>query len=336
MKIAQDQTQLIGNTPLLRIPSLSNITGCEILAKCESQNPGGSIKDRAALKMVQNAMARGDLKPGMTIVEGTAGNTGIGLALVARAFNLNMKVVMPKGQASEKQNMIEMFGAELHLVDPVPFANQEHFYHTARRMAEENKDFWWANQFENTDNFLAHYEHTGPEIFQQTNGDLDFFVCAAGTGGTIGGNSKYLKEKISNIKTYLVDPKGSGLHQFMQSGEFKSEGTSITEGIGIMRETANFSNANLDGSFSIDDSTHISLARYVQQRDGIILGTSSSLNVCAAFKLGLQNRDSGKRILTFICDLGERSASKMLNDKFLEEKGINFSKGLDQIENDLK
>lgn len=336
MKIAENQAALIGNTPILKIPSLSKLTGCEILVKCESFNPGGSIKDRAALKMVQNAINRGDLKEGMTIVEGTAGNTGIGLALVAKSFGLEMLAVMPKGQTLEKQNMIEAFGAKLKLVDPVPFANENHFYHTAKRLGSEKPGHWWANQFENEDNFLAHYEHTAPEIYQQIEGNLDFFVCAAGTGGTIGGNSKFLKEKIPSLKTYLVDPEGSGLHSFLENGEFKAQGSSITEGIGIMRKTANFSQAILDGSFSIDDSTHISLSRYVKEQDGIILGTSSSLNVCAAFKLGLNNLNSGKRILTFLCDLGERSASKMQNDEFLDEKGINFKLSLEEIKNNLK
>ncbi|MAZ47844.1 MAG: cysteine synthase A [Halobacteriovoraceae bacterium] len=336
MKIAKNQAELIGNTPILKIPSLSKITGCEILVKCESFNPGGSIKDRAALKMVQNAIDRGDLKEGMTIVEGTAGNTGIGLALVAKSFGLEMLAVMPKGQTLEKQSMIEAFGAKLKLVDPVPFANENHFYHTAQRLGSENPNYWWANQFENNDNFLAHYEHTAPEIYQQLQGELDFFVCAAGTGGTIGGNSKFLKEKIPTIKTFLVDPQGSGLHSFIKDGEFKAQGSSITEGIGIMRKTANFSKALLDGSFSIDDSTHISLSRHIKDQDGIILGTSSSLNVCAAFKLGLKNQNSGKRILTFLCDLGERSASKMQNEEFLNEKQINFKLSLEEIKNKLK
>lgn len=335
MNFAKDQAALIGNTPILKIPSLSEITGCEIFVKCESMNPGGSIKDRAALKMVQNAIKRGELKPGMTIVEGTAGNTGIGLAVVAKSLGLKMLAVMPKGQTIEKQNMIEMFGAKLNLVDPVPFANENHFYHTAKRLGSEQKDFWWANQFENTDNFQAHYEHTAPEILEQFSGHLDFFVCAAGTGGTIGGNSKFLKENIPHIKTYLVDPGGSGLHSFLTTGEFKATGGSITEGIGIMRETANFSQAELDGSFTIDDSTHVSLSRYVREKDGIILGTSSSINLCAAFKLGLENQGSGKRILTFMCDLGERSASKMFNEELLKEKEIDFELSLEQIKENL-
>lgn len=330
MKVANNQSQLIGNTPLLKIDSLSTLSGCDIYLKCESFNPGGSIKDRAALKMVENALKRGDLKQGMTIVEGTAGNTGIGLAVVAKSLGLNMLAVMPKGQAIEKERMLTLFGAELKLVDPVPFKDENHFYHTAKRIAQENKNFWWANQFENTDNFLAHYEHTGPEIKEQLNGDLDYFVCAAGTGGTIGGNSLYLKENIPKIKTYLVDPNGSGLHSFLKTGEFKSQGGSITEGIGIMRETQNFAKAKLDGSLTINDNIIISLAHYIREKDGIILGSSSALNTAAAFKIALENKDSKKKILTFMCDLGERSYSKMYNKEFLNEKGLNYS--LDIIE----
>lgn len=336
MNLAKKQSELIGNTPIVKINSLSERTGCEIYIKCESFNPGGSIKDRAALKMVQNAMKRGDLRAGMTIVEGTAGNTGIGLAVVAKSLGLKMLAVMPEGQALEKERMLELFGAELKLVKPVPFANENHFYHTAKRLGEENENYWWANQFENHDNFLAHYEHTAPEIEKQFDGKLDFFVCAAGTGGTIGGNSKYLKEKIPNIKCFLVDPNGSGLHHFMQTGEFKAEGGSITEGIGIMRETHNFSKAQLDGSFSIDDSTHVSLSRFVRDQDGIVLGSSSALNLAAAYKIALANMNTGKRILTFMCDLGERSYSKMYNDSFLKVKGIDYSLSLEKIEENLK
>lgn len=335
METAALQSDLIGNTPILKVQSLSEISGCDIFVKCESFNPGGSIKDRAAKKMVEKAIERGDLKPGMTIVEGTAGNTGIGLAVVAKSLGYKMLAVMPKGQAIEKERMLTLFGAQLKLVDPVPFKNENHFYHSARRLAEENENYWWANQFENTDNFLAHYEHTAPEIVEQMNGQLDFFVCAAGTGGTISGNSKYLKENIDGIECYLVDPYGSGLHHFLEHQEFKSSGTSITEGIGIMRETANFKNAQIDGSFQIEDSYHVSLARYVREHDGLVLGTSSAINLASAFKIALDNKNSNKKVLTFMCDLGERSYSKMYNDDFLNEKGINFNLTIDEIEKGL-
>lgn len=332
MNTNSNLAKLIGNTPILKVPSLSQISQSDIYLKCESFNPGGSIKDRAALKMVENAIKRGDLKPGMTIVEGTAGNTGIGLALVAKSFGLKMKAVMPKGQAVEKERMLELFGAELILVDPVPFANENHFYHTAKRLGDQ-PNHWWANQFENEDNYLAHYKHTAPEIVDQLDKKLDFFVCAAGTGGTIGGNSKYLKENLPKIKTYLVDPAGSGLDSFLKTGNFKATGSSITEGIGIMRETKNFTQAQLDGSFSIEDSILVSLARYVRNQDGIILGSSSALNLAAAFKLALENPKTS--VLTFMCDLGERSYSKMFNDAFLTEKGISYELTIEEIQEKL-
>lgn len=335
METAAIQSDLIGNTPVLKVQSLSELSGCEIFIKCEAFNPGGSIKDRAAKKMVEKAIERGELKPGMTIVEGTAGNTGIGLAVVAKSLGYKMLAVMPKGQAIEKERMLTLFGADLKLVDPVPFKNENHFYHTARRLGEENENFWWANQFENTDNFLAHYEHTAPEIVEQMNGSLDFFVCAAGTGGTIGGNTKYLKENIKNIKCFLVDPYGSGLHHFLEHKEFQSSGSSITEGIGIMRETENFKKSQLDGSFQIEDSLHVSLARYVRDQDGIVLGTSSALNLAAAFKLALDNKNSNAKVLTFMCDLGERSYSKMYNDQFLDEKGIEYNISMEEIQKRL-
>jgi cysteine synthase A len=336
MMLAKKQSELIGNTPVVKINSLSKLSGNEIFLKCESFNPGGSIKDRAALKMVENAIARGDLKPGMTIVEGTAGNTGIGLAVVAKSLGLNMLAVMPEGQAIEKERMLTLFGAELKLVKPVPFKDENHFYHTARRLGEENENYWWANQFENTDNYLAHYQHTGPEILNQFNGDLDIFVAAAGTGGTIGGNSAYLKEQIEKIKCYLIDPHGSGLDSFMRTGEFKSNGSSITEGIGIMRETQNFAKAKLDGSFSLNDDILTSIARYVRDEDGIVLGSSSALNLSAAFCLSLKHEKENKKILSFMCDLGERSYSKMYNDNFLKEKKINFEMNINEIMNELK
>ncbi len=323
MKIHDNLSSLIGNTPVLKVKSLSKLSGSEIYLKCEQFNPGGSIKDRAALQMVKDALESGELKPGMTIVEGTAGNTGIGLAIAAKSFGLNMLAVMPSGQAIEKERMLTLFGAELKLVDPCPFSNQNHFYHRARRIAEENPHkFWWANQFENLSNFKAHYEGTGPEIVSAFGEDLDYFISSAGTGGTIGGNSAYLKDNIPGIKTYLIDPHGSGLKSYMDNGEFKSEGNSITEGIGIMRLVANFSKAKLDGAICLHDQNIITISRYVRDQEGIILGSSSALNLAGAFYLAL-NEGKGKKILTFQCDLGERSFSKMYNDEFLESKGLN-------------
>ncbi|GAB4013454.1 MAG: cysteine synthase A [Bdellovibrio sp.] len=323
--VAERPMDLIGNTPLLKIKSLSELTGCEIFIKCEFLNPGGSIKDRAAKQMVEDALEQGRLKSGMTIVEGTAGNTGIGLALVAKSLGLKMVAVMPKGQTLEKERMIELFGAKLVLVDAVPFANENHFYHTARRMADDNpSEYWWANQFENTSNFRAHYLHTGPEILEQMEGRIDALVSVAGTGGTIGGNSAFLKEKIPNIEVHLIDPEGSGLCHFVKHGEFKSSGSSFTEGIGIMRLVENFKRARVDEAVTLPDSDAVAVSRYVRDRDGLVLGSSSALNVAGALRAAVR-LGPGKRVVTFACDLGERSYSKLYNLEFLQSKGIDPS-----------
>lgn len=326
LTVAQRPMDLIGNTPLLKLESLSKLTGCEIFVKCEFLNPGGSIKDRAAKQMVLDAMEHSRLKPGMTIVEGTAGNTGIGLALVAKSLGLEMVAVMPKGQTLEKERMIELFGAKLVLVDAVPFANENHFYHTARRMADDNPSkFWWANQFENTSNFRAHYLNTGPEILEQMQGRVDYLVSVAGTGGTIGGNSAYLKEKLPNIEVHLIDPEGSGLCHFVQHGEFKSSGSSFTEGIGIMRLVENFKRARVDEAVTLPDTDVVTVSRYVRDHDGLVLGSSSALNVAGALRAAVRS-GGGKRIVTFACDLGERSYSKLYNPEFLASKGIDPAK----------
>ncbi|GIU23400.1 cysteine synthase A [Shewanella schlegeliana] len=319
--IANNITELIGNTDLLRINSLSELSGCEILLKCEQQNPGGSIKDRAALQMVQDAVASGKLTPGMTIVEGTAGNTGIGLALVAKALGFKMLVVMPRGQAREKELMISLYDAELKLVDACPFANPDHFYHTARRLGEANSDYWWADQFENTSNSKAHFTQTGPEIWRQTHGKIDALVSVAGTGGTIAGNSRYLSTKNRQLQTWLVDPDGSGIYRYLKTGQYVSNGSSFTEGIGIMRSVENFRQAKVDKAITLPDVDLVAIARHVRAHDGIVLGSSAALNVAgalyAAAKMG-----PGNTIVTFYCDLPDRSASKLYNEQFLQEKGI--------------
>ena len=321
-KILDNISQTIGNTDLVKIQSLSKLTGCDILLKCEHQNPGGSIKDRAALQIVTDAINSGKLKPGMTIVEGTAGNTGIGLALVAKALGFNMIVVMPKGQTPEKERLIELHGAELVLVDPCPFANPNHFYHTAKRIAEENENYWWADQFENTSNYQAHYQNTAPEIWEQTDGKIDAFVSVCGTGGTIGGNSKYLAEKNPNILNWLVDPDGSGIHNYLKTGEYvASEGSSFTEGIAIMRLVENFKAAKIHRSVNLPDKDLVAISRFVRDQDGIVLGSSSALNVAGAlFAAAKMGED--KRIVTFSCDLGERSYSKLWSSDFLASKNI--------------
>lgn len=321
MLVGQRTSDLVGQTDLLRVHSLSELSGSNIYLKCEFQNPGGSIKDRAAKQLIEDAIERGELKPGMTVVEGTAGNTGIGLALVAKSFGLNMLAVMPNDQSPEKERMIALHGGQLKTVDPVPFKNPNHFYHTARRIAEERDDCWWANQFENTSNARAHYLHTGPEIWQQLNGNIDTFVSVAGTGGTIGGNSRYLKEQNPNIDVWLADPDGSGIFEFLRTGEYVSNGSSMTEGIGIMRLVDNFRQARIDHAVNLPDQDLISISRYVREQDGLVLGSSSALNLAAAFAAAL-NGQPGRNIVTFACDLGERSASKLYNNDYLKQKGL--------------
>ncbi|MBC3764392.1 cysteine synthase A [Neptunicella marina] len=320
MRVGQHTADLIGQTDLLKIPSLSALSGSNIYVKCEFQNPGGSIKDRAALQMVKDAMAKGELKPGMTVVEGTAGNTGIGLALVAKSFDLNALIVMPNDQSKDKERMISLYGAELKTVAPCPFANQAHFYHQARQMAEQNTNYWWANQFENTSNFRAHYLQTGREIWQQTQGNIDVLVSVAGTGGTLAGTSRYLKKQNADIEVWSVDPDGSGIFNFLQHGEYKNQGGSLTEGIGIMRLVENFKQAEIDYAVNLPDADILTIARHVQQHDGFILGSSSALNVAAAFLAGLKR--PGKNIVTFACDLGERSAAKLYNPEYLASRSL--------------
>lgn len=320
-KIKNNVIELIGNTDLVKLESVSKLTGCNIYLKCEFQNPGGSVKDRAALQIVLDAIERGDLKPGMTIVEGTAGNTGIGLALVAKAMGYKMLTVMPKGQTPEKERMIALHGAELKLVDACGFANENHFYHTARRLAEQNSDYWWANQFENLSNYKAHFEQTGPEIWQQTAGKVDVLVSVCGTGGTIAGNSDYLKQQNNDIDVWLVDPEGSGIVHYLQHGEYKAQGSSFTEGIGIMRLVENFKKAKIDHAVTLPDQDLVTLSRYVRDHDGMVLGSSSALNLAGAIMAAVQGKQ-GRNIVTFACDLGERSYSKLYNPEFLTEKGI--------------
>jgi len=317
----------VGNTPLIKIESLSELTGCLILGKAEYLNPNYSVKDRAAKAIIQAAEKDGKLKPGYTIIEGTAGNTGIGLAAFGIPKGYKVIISMPNNQSIEKYKTLEALGAELRLVPPCPFADQNHFYHQARIISENTPKSFWANQFENTANSLAHYQTTGPEIWADTNSKIDAFTCAAGTGGTIAGVSCYLKEKSEKIHIRLVDPTGSGLAHHFQTGEIKSTGSgSVTEGIGIMRLTANYLKAKIDEAVTIDDNKMISMLYHLAQSDGLFLGTSSALNCVSAYELGLKWKNSGKTIVTVLCDHGSRYQSRILDENWLKEKNLRIEK----------
>jgi cysteine synthase len=325
----------IGNTPLIEIRSLSDLTGCKILGKAEFLNPGGSVKDRAALFMVEQAEKEGKLQAGDsgaigTIVEGTAGNTGIGLALVANAKGYRCVIVMPNNQSPEKIDLLNTLGAEVELVAPVAFSNPEHFYHRAKRRSQDIKNAFWADQFENLANSEAHYQTTAPEIWQQTGGAIDGIVMSSGTGGTIGGVTAYLKEQNPQIASYLIDPQGSGLYSYITEGVFKAEGSSITEGIGINRGTANFYRAKLDGAFQGSDLEAIEMAHYLLKHDGLFLGSSAALNVVGAVKLA-RKLGKGKIIATILCDGGGRYQSRMFNSQWLAEKQLTPTGNIDSI-----
>jgi cysteine synthase len=330
----------IGNTPLIEIPSLSRLTGCKILGKAEFLNPGGSVKDRAALFMVEQAEKDGKLKSCnsgahgteaiSTIVEGTAGNTGIGLALVANAKGYRCVIVMPNNQSPEKIDLLRTLGAEVELVDPVAFSNPNHFYHRAKARSLNIENAFWADQFENLANSEAHYRTTAPEIWHQTGGAIDGIVMSSGTGGTIGGVTAYLKEQNPHIVSYLIDPQGSGLYSFITEGVFKAEGSSITEGIGINRGTANFYRAKLDGAFQGSDLEAIEMAHYLLKHDGLFLGSSAALNVVGAVKLAYK-LGKGKVIATILCDGGGRYQSRMFNPQWLAEKQLTPTGSIDNI-----
>ncbi len=313
---------LVGNTPLIRLESISRLTGCNIFGKAEFLNPGGSVKDRAAKGIIADAEKRGLLKPGGTIVEGTAGNTGIGIATLAAERGYKTIIVMPDNQAREKYEILEMLGAEVRKVPPVPFANQNHFYHTARAISEELPGSFWANQFENVANGDFHYSTTGPEIWEQTGGKVDFFTCAVGTSGTMSGVSRFLKEKNPQLRTVVADPLGSGIYCLLREGKMESTGSSVTEGIGIMRITENFKQTKIDEALRINDQEMIDMVYHLAENDGLILGTSSGINAMAAYRIGQMNAGSGKTIVTILCDHGTRYSSRLLNRSWLEEKNL--------------
>lgn len=316
-------SSVVGQTPLIKIESLSKMTGCEIYGKAEYLNPGGSVKDRAALGIIEQAEKEGLLKKGSRIVEGTAGNTGIGLATIANQKGYECTIVMPNNQAPEKYQTLQALGVELITVDPCPFSNPNHFYHTARKISEERPNCFWANQFENPANYRKHYQTTGPEIWEQTQGKVDAFVSAVGTGGTLAGVSRYLKERKPEVHIRLVDPFGSGLYSQVKTGTLAATGTSITEGIGIMRLTENFKQAVIDDAVQVGDQEMISMLYYLAKHEGLLVGTSAALNVYAAFKYGLENKQKGLKIVTVLCDSALRYQSRVFNSAFLTEKGLN-------------
>ncbi len=321
MTIIPNPIALIGNTPLVRLTGPSRDSGCEILAKCEFANPGASVKDRAALYIVEDAEARGTLLPGGTIVEGTAGNTGIGLALVANAKGYKTIIVMPDTQSREKMDTLRALGAELVLVPAAPFSNPGHFVHTSRRIAEETPGAIWANQFDNIANRKAHIHGTAEEIWAQTDGRIDGFTCAAGTGGTIAGVGLGLKAKDENITIALTDPHGAALYNFYAHGELKAEGTSVAEGIGQGRITANLEGAPINAQFRISDEEGLHWVERLMAEEGLCLGLSSGINVAGAVALA-RHLGPGKTVVTILCDTGFRYLSSLYNRDWLEAKGL--------------
>ncbi|MEL7736950.1 cysteine synthase A [Citromicrobium bathyomarinum] len=316
---------LIGNTPLVRLAGPSEAAGCDIYGKCEFANPGGSVKDRAALWIIRDAEARGELKPGGTIVEGTAGNTGIGIALVANALGYKTIIVMPDNQAREKMDTLRALGAQLVLVPPTKFANPGHFVHTSRRLAEETEGAIWANQFDNIANRRAHIDSTAPELWDQLEGRIDGFTCAAGTGGTIAGVGLGLKEKDENVRIALTDPHGAALYNYYANGELSSEGSSVAEGIGQGRITANLDGAPIDTQFRISDEEGLEWVARLLKEEGLCLGLSSGINVAGAVALGRQLVADGRtdaRVATILCDSGFRYLSTIFNAEWLRDKGL--------------
>ncbi|MDZ4778462.1 MAG: cysteine synthase A [Alphaproteobacteria bacterium] len=310
----------IGNTPLIRLKRASAETGCEILGKAEFLNPGQSVKDRAALGIIRDAEKRGLLKPGGTIVEGTAGNTGIGLAMVGNALGYRSVIVMPRTQTQEKKDAVKLLGAELVEVDAVPAADPNHYVKFSGRLAEERGGFW-AQQFDNTANRRAHEETTGPEIWKQTDGKVDGFICAVGSGGTLGGVSNYLKSKSKDVQIGLADPGGAALYNWYAHGELKAEGTSITEGIGQGRVTANLEGVVVDHAWRVEDAEALDIVFGLIREEGLCLGGSSGINIAGAMRLA-KELGPGKTIVTILCDYGNRYQSKMFNPEFLRSKNL--------------
>jgi cysteine synthase len=334
MSVATSVIDLIGNTPLLRLNRASDETGCEILGKAEFLNPGGSIKDRAALGIVRTAEKSGRLKPGGTIVEGTAGNTGIGLALVGKALGYRVVIVFPRTQSQEKKDAIRLLGAELIEVDAVPYANPNHYARYSGQLAEElnasePNGAIWANQFDNTDNRQAHYDSTAPEIWRDLNGEIDGFICAVGSGGTLGGVSMWMKEQARDVTIGIADPGGAALYGLYAEGELCASGTSITEGIGQSRVTGNLVDVEVDKAYRISDEEALPLLFDLVVEEGLCLGGSAGVNIAGAMRMA-RDLGPGHTIVTLLCDHGSRYLSKLYNPVFLREKGLPIPSWLDQ------
>lgn len=326
MRAAASILDLIGQTPLIRLKAASAATGCEIFGKAEFLNAGQSIKDRTALGLVEDARAKGTLRSGGTIVEGTAGNTGVGLALVGAALGHPVVIVMPRSQTEEKKQAVRMHGARLVEVDPAPFSSPNHFVHFSRRLASEldvsePNGAWYADQFDNPANRRTHYATTGREIWNQTGGRIDGFVCAAGTGGTLAGVSQYLREHKPDIAIGLADPPGAALYSWFTEGVLKSEGSSVMEGIGVNRITGNLEGLRVDYAWRIGDAEALALLFDLVLDEGLTLGPSSGVNIAGAIRLG-KALGPGKTIVTVLCDPGQRYAGKIYNPAFLRSKTL--------------
>ena len=326
MDIRRDFTKLVGNTPLVRLKKASELTGCEILGKCEFLNPGGSVKDRAALAIVEDAEKKGLLRPGGVIVEGTAGNTGIGLALVGNVRGYRTVIVMPETQSQEKKDMLRILGADLRLVPAVPYKDPNNYVKVAGRLAEElartePNGAIWANQFDNVANREGHYRTTGPEIWEQTGGRIDAFTCAVGTGGTLAGVGMFLKERNPAIRIVCADPMGAALYHWYKHGELRAEGSSITEGIGQSRITKNLEGAPVDDAVQIPDAEALPIIFDLVREEGLVLGGSSGINVAGAIRVA-KELGPGHTVVTILCDYGTRYQSRLFNPTFLREKGL--------------
>ena len=326
MKVLDGFAETVGNTPLIRLREVSAMTGCEILGKAEFLNPGSSVKDRAALFIIKDAEERGALEPGGLIVEGTAGNTGIGLALCGNARGYRTLIVIPETQSQEKKDMLRLCGVELKEVPAVPYKDPNNYVHVAERLAQEmakteTNGVLYANQWDNTANRRAHLEGTGPEIWQQTDGKLDGFICSIGTGGTVAGVSMFLKEKNPDVQIAIADPLGASMFSYYSTGELKGEGDSIAEGIGQGRITGNLEGAVVDMPFQIPDAEALPYIFDLLKHEGLCLGGSSAINIAGAVRMA-REMGPGHTIVTILCDYGDRYQSKLFNPSFLKEKGL--------------